>query len=204
MRYVRWGYLRCGIFIRRGFLPTVTCRPSGRVLSEHCRRIQPVDATIWLNRSAGVSQARHTVIYLRARDVGLVVLMLALIVIAVAFYPRVRGWIGHLSRWCSTMRKRHTEGELAAWCALRSAAQSGSMQRIVPAIYRWMDASPRFERPARVAMIDDRQLKPLADAVQHHYGPGSTEILGVRLHINRIWTRVRKQKHIDLPPLNER
>lgn len=146
--------------------------------------------------------ARHTVIYLSARDIVLTVVVLALIVAAVAFYPRVRGWIERVSRGWSMMRKRFTEGEFAAWRALRSAAQSGAMRRIVPAIYRWLDASPRFARPARVGTIDDTQLKPLADAVLHHYKQADTEVPKVRLHLHWVWTRARKRKRPTLPPLN--
>ncbi|SDR50213.1 Oxygen tolerance [Paraburkholderia fungorum] len=148
--------------------------------------------------------ARHTVIFLSARDLVLAGVVLACIVAVVAFYSRMRGWVELLSRWWSARRKRRAQGEFAAWRGLRTAVESGAMQRIVPALYRWIDASPRFARPARVAMIDDPQLKPLADAVQQHYTQRTTNTPHVRLDFRRIRPRARKQKRDALPPLNER
>jgi hypothetical protein len=148
--------------------------------------------------------ARHTVIFLSARDLVLAGVVLACLVAVVALYSRVRGWIERLSRSWSAARKRRAEGEFAAWRGLRTAAESGAMRRIVPAFYRWMDASTRFARPARVAMIDDPQLKPLADAVQQHYTQHATDGPPVRLHFRRMRLRTRKPKRAALPPLNER
>ena len=148
--------------------------------------------------------ARHTVIFLSARDLVLAGVVLACIVAGVAFYPRVRGWIERLSRGWSAMRRRRAQGELAAWRGLRTAAQSGAMRRIVPALYRWMDASPRFARPARVDMIDDPQLKPLADAVQQHYTQPAADVPRMRLHFRRSGPRAHKPKRAALPALNEK
>lgn len=151
--------------------------------------------------------ARHTVIFLKTGDLVLAGVVLACIVAGVAFYPRVRGWTGRLSRSWSAWRKRRAEGEFAAWRGLRAAAQSGAMQRIVPALYRWMDASTRFARPARVAMIDDPQLKPLADAVQQHYVQGAADGQHVRFRVRWgrrwRWWGARKERQSGLPPLNE-
>jgi hypothetical protein len=147
--------------------------------------------------------ARHTVIFLSARDLVLAGVVIACLVAVAAFYSRVRGWIARLSRWWSAARKRRAEGEFAAWRGLRTAAQSGAMQRIVPAIYRWMDASPRFARPARVAMIDDPQLKPLAEAVRQHYTQHAATVPQMRLHFRRTRPRACRQKRAALPPLNE-
>lgn len=148
--------------------------------------------------------ARHTVIFLSARDLVLAGVVLACLVTVVAFYSRVRGWVEELVRWWSAMRKRRAQGEFAAWRGLRTAVASGAMQRIVPALYRWIDASPRFARPARVAMIDDPQLKPLAEAVQQHYTHHATDAPPMRLDFRRLRRRARKQKRAALPPLNER
>ena len=152
--------------------------------------------------------ARHTVIFLNMRDIVVACVVLALIAAGVWFYPRGRAWLERLSRWWAAERKRRAEGEFAAWRALRQAADSGVMRRMVPALYRWMDANPRYARPARVDAIRGDEatgLKELARAVQSHYEqlqPAEREVR-VKLHRSLGSMRSRRARGPALPPLNE-
>ncbi|MDE1180944.1 hypothetical protein [Paraburkholderia sp.] len=162
------------------------------------------DKPLWAIPADALSgAARHTVIFLNTRDIVATCIVIACLVAAVGFYPRVRDGLARLMRWLSTQRARYTQGELAAWRELRKAVGTGAMRRVVPALYRWMDASARYAHPARVAMIDDPSLKPLADAVQHHYAQPETTAPRMRLRYRWLWTRGRKHRRAALPPLNE-
>jgi hypothetical protein len=147
--------------------------------------------------------ARHTVIFLNARDLVIACIVLALIVTGVAWYSRLRAWLARMSARMAASRKRRAEGEPAAWRALKHAVQSRAMSRIVPALYRWMDAGA--QRPAQLTRIeDDAQLKPLAQAVVTHYAPATRDDAApsVRLHRRTGWRRARRKPDDALPPLN--
>ncbi|SAK66778.1 BatD family protein [Caballeronia ptereochthonis] len=152
--------------------------------------------------------ARHTVIFLDARDIVHACIVLALIAAGVWFYPRMRVWLERLSRWWAAERMKRADGEFAAWRALRRAADSGVMRRVVPALYRWMDASPRFTRPARLDHIGregEPALTELAKAVEAHFeGPQPAERRArVKLHRWMRSKRSRRARGPALPPLNE-
>lgn len=151
--------------------------------------------------------ARHTVIFLNTRDIVYACIVLALMAAGVWFYPRGRAWLERLSRWWAAQRKRRAEGEFAAWRALRQAADSGAMRRVVPALYRWMDANPRFAHPARADAIhgEEPALKELAKAVESHYEQPQPSEPGVRVNLHRSTgsKRSRRARGPALPPLNE-
>ncbi|MDR5781593.1 hypothetical protein QCE63_19525 [Caballeronia sp. LZ065] len=148
--------------------------------------------------------ARHTVIFLNARDVVYACIALACIVAGAWFYPRMRAaWERVRRAWIAARRKR-AEGEFAAWRALKQATDSGSMRRVIPALYRWMDANPRFAHPARVDEIAEPDLQDLAKAVETHYERAESVESGVRVKLHRRmgWRRSRRARGPALPPLN--
>ncbi|WP_277185227.1 hypothetical protein [Caballeronia sp. BR00000012568055] len=154
--------------------------------------------------------ARHTVIFLNARDVVAVCIALACIVAGVAWYPRIGIWLARLKARLANARKQRKEGERAAWHALSQAADSGIMQRVVPALYRWMDVNPRMKHPARLSDLqdeaEDEDVKRLAKAVEAHYAASSErKDAAPRIRFRRRigWNRARAAKRPALPPLNE-
>ncbi|MDR5830739.1 hypothetical protein P9250_22975 [Caballeronia sp. LP006] len=152
--------------------------------------------------------ARHTVIYLDERDVMYACVALAAMALAIWFYPRMRVLIERGWRRWSAWRKARAEGEFAAWRALRKAASAGSMSRIVPALYRWMDVNPRYPRPARLRNIGEFEpsdLKRLADsAIVHYRGTGrADEAPPTRLRRHTKFWRSWRTKRPALAPLND-
>ncbi|MGA7780186.1 MAG: hypothetical protein WCA85_21090 [Paraburkholderia sp.] len=98
---------------------------------------------------------------------------------------------------------------------MRSATAQGSLQRIVPALYRWMDRSPEFTHPARVEALNeqtragDSALDALKGAVERHYAdmqePGVAPDRSNTLRaLRRIARRARNDRKTQspLPPLN--
>lgn len=149
--------------------------------------------------------ARHTIIFLNARDIVYACIVLACVAAGVWFYPRMRTWLERLSRWWIAARRKRAEGEFAAWRALKQAVDSGAMKRVIPALYRWMDANPRFAHPARLDELDrdaEPALKELAKAVESYY-EGTDSALSVTLHRRARWMRARCTRGPALPPLNE-
>ncbi|SAK45616.1 hypothetical protein AWB80_00932 [Caballeronia pedi] len=149
--------------------------------------------------------ARHTVIFLNARDIALALVVLACLAAGVWCYPRVHAWLRRFSRWWIAQRKQRAEGEFAAWRALRQAVDAGAMRRVIPALYRWIDASPRFTHPARLDELAEPELKHLAQAVESHYESAQSAENGVRVKLHRLkpWKRARRTRGPALPPLNE-
>ncbi|SAL42034.1 hypothetical protein AWB71_02175 [Caballeronia peredens] len=174
-------------------------------LTAHAAREKP----LWeIPADALAGAARHTVIFLDARDIAYACIMLALIAASVWFYPRVRVWLARGLHWWAAERKKRAEGEFAAWRALRRAVGSGAMRRVVPAFYRWMDANPRFGHPARIGAIgrdEEPALQALARAVESHYEHAQASPEGVRVKLHRWtrWKRSRRARGPALPPLNE-
>jgi hypothetical protein len=149
--------------------------------------------------------ARHTVIFLNARDIVYACVLLVCIAAGVGFYPRLRAWLDRSMRWLAAERKKRSEGEFAAWRALKHALDSGMMRRVIPALYRWMDASPRFRHPARLDELAEPELRDLAKAVETHYQNADTAQSRVQMKLHR-WTRrgrSRRARSPALPPLNE-
>ena len=152
--------------------------------------------------------ARHTVIFVNARDIVLACVVLACIVAGVWLYPRMRAWLERLSHVWIAWRRQRAEGEFAAWRALKRAADSGLMRRVIPALYRWMDANPRVAHPARLDQLrhdEEPALKQLAQAVEKHYESAQAADAGVRVKLHRrfAWMRSRRTRGPALPPLNE-
>ncbi|WP_250516877.1 hypothetical protein [Caballeronia sp. INDeC2] len=149
--------------------------------------------------------ARHTVIFLNARDIVYACIVLACIVAGVGFYPRLRAGFERSMRRLAAERKKRAQGEFAAWRALKRALDSGSMRSVIPALYRWMDVNPRFRHPATLDALPQTELKDLAKAVQTHY-QGAHAAQGrvhVKLHRWTRWKGLRRARSSALPPLNE-
>ncbi|SAK44886.1 hypothetical protein AWB79_00895 [Caballeronia hypogeia] len=152
--------------------------------------------------------ARHTVIFLNARDMVIACIALLAIVAGVWCYPRLRRWLERLSRWWRAERKRRAEGEFAAWRALRRAADSGLMQRVAPALYRWMDTNPHIAHPAKLddlAHEEEPALQELARGVEAHYQKPQADDARMRVKLHRLMPskRSRHARKPALPPLNE-
>jgi hypothetical protein len=152
--------------------------------------------------------ARHTVIFVNARDAVIACVMLACIVAAVAWYSRVLAWMARLRQRVADACRRRREGEPAAWRALKRAVGTGAMQRVVPALYRWLDANPRFTHPAQLSDIEEARLtamKPLTEAVNGYYASGRKQDRAPRIRLRRRtgWRTTHPPRPPALPPLNE-
>lgn len=148
--------------------------------------------------------ARHRVIFLNARDIVYACIALACIAAGVWFYPRVRAWLERLARWLAAERKKRAQGEFAAWRALKHALASGLVGRVIPALYRWMDANPRFKRPAQLDQLSDPELQDLAKVVKAHFEqirPANGRVR-VKLPRWRRWNASRPRNRTTLPSLN--
>jgi hypothetical protein len=147
--------------------------------------------------------ARHTIVFIDARDVVIVCIALACLIGGVGYYSHVRAWLARLTARLADARRRRAQGEGAAWRALRRAAQSGAMHRIVPALYRWKDA--RAVQSDAMQTDAPPELHRLADAVKAYYASDRADGRAVKvrlpLHIARRH-RPRKEQNA-LPPLNE-
>ena len=126
-------------------------------------------------------------------------------------YPRLATRYKLAKRALVAARNRYAEGETPAWRALRAAASKGPLQRIIPALYRWMDKSPNFKHPARMDDLDssaDPGLKALADTVATHYSDSPDAKLdwkNAEGALRRAARRARKKREAQspLPPLNQ-
>ena len=152
--------------------------------------------------------ARHTVIFLNARDIVYGCIALVCLVAGIGFYPRARSWLERVGCWLATERRKRAEGEFAAWRALQRAADSGVMRRVIPALYRWMDANPRFGHPATLDAIgpdDGPALQALSKAAESHYAGAQDAPGGARVKLRRSMrtVRSRRARGSALPPLNE-
>jgi hypothetical protein len=159
------------------------------------------DKPLWeIPADALSGAARHTVIFLNARDMVVACIVLAGIVMGVAWAPRMRAWLARMRSRIAAARKRRAEGEPAAWRVLRHAVRSRAMSRIVPALYRWIDARAQSTR-----IEDDPQFEPLRQAVVAHYASATRDELAPRMRLHRRMRGMRAQhKSRDaLPPLNE-
>ncbi|SAK46069.1 hypothetical protein AWB75_00879 [Caballeronia catudaia] len=166
----------------------------------HAAREKP----LWeIPADALAGAARHTVIFLNARDIVIACIVLACIVAGVWFYPRLRVWLERLSRWWIAERRKRAEGEFAAWRALKRAVDSGVMRRVIPALYRWMDVNPRFRRPALLDQLSEPDLQDLAKAVETHYEKATESGARMKLHRRMRWQHSRRPRGPALPPLNE-
>jgi hypothetical protein len=149
--------------------------------------------------------AAHKIIVIDARQAVTGAVVLVLILLLAWGYPRVAKIAMRVRQAVVSASKRHAQGEAPAWRALRSAARTGSLQRVIPALYRWLDRNPDFEHPAR---LDRLKVKGLADTVAMRYA----EPPGARLQwpeakraLRQAASRARKTRSArsPLPPLNE-
>jgi hypothetical protein len=152
----------------------------------------------------------HRIIVVDRRELVVGAMILALVLAMFWAYPRLLSVYARARRAALVARHRHAEGAAPAWRALRSAAREGSPQRVIPALYRWMDRSPEFVHPARlddVGLSSVDGFNPLVDAVQTHYAGHSTAPLerkaveGALRQAARSARKKRKTRS-PLPPLN--
>lgn len=165
----------------------------------------PVDA---LSRGAA-----HRIIVVDRIQVLMVCALLLAVFALVWAYPRGVAVWGRARRALAHARQRYAEGPTPAWRALRRALQGGAIQRVIPALYRWMDRSADIDHPARVDAFDPvtaKGIEPLRDALWRHYGDADaadTPALRARAaeealrRATKATRRKRNEKPV-LPPLN--
>jgi hypothetical protein len=152
--------------------------------------------------------AAHKIIVIDSRQAVVGGVVLVVILLLAWGTPRVAKFAIQVRQAAVNASKRRAQGEAPAWRALQSAAHTGSLQRVIPALYRWMDRSPDFEHPARLDRLDQLEAKGLVDTVAMHYA----ERKGAQLQwheakraLRRAARRARKKRSArsPLPPLNE-
>src|SRR5471030_157752 len=113
----------------------------------------------------------HRIIVIDRLRALIACVVLALLLAIVWAYPRLVTRYKLAKRALVAARSRYAEGEAPAWRVLRAAARKGPLQRVIPALYRWMDKSPDFKHPARIGEPNfaNPDLKELADTVARHY-----------------------------------
>ena len=102
----------------------------------------------------------HRIIVIDRSRALIAVLSLALLLAMIWAYPRLATRYKQAKSALVAARNRYAEGEAPAWRVLRAAACKGPLQRVIPALYRWMDKSPDFKHPAR---LDDLDFSANAD-----------------------------------------
>jgi hypothetical protein len=153
----------------------------------------------------------HRIIVIDRSRALIAALTLACLFTLIWVYPRLATRYKLAKRALVAARNRYAEGETPAWRALRAAASKGPLQRIIPALYRWMDKSPNFKHPARMDDLDssaDPGLKALADTVATHYSDSPDAKLdwkNAEGALRRAARRARKKREAQspLPPLNQ-
>jgi hypothetical protein len=113
--------------------------------------------------------AAHKIIVIDARQAVVGGVVLVLILLLAWGTPRAAKFAMRLRQAAVNASKRRAQGDAPAWRALCSAARTGSLQRVIPALYRWMDRSPDFGHPARLDRLDQLDVKGLVDTVAMHY-----------------------------------
>jgi hypothetical protein len=143
------------------------------------------------------------------REISLIaVLALVALVALVWMWPRLIRWRLLAQRSVDDAMRRYKEGAAPAWRSLERASHRGVPQEIIPALYRWMDKSDAFHRPATLDQLPARDgAEPLAEAVSRHYcGMTSSPVQWSkgRDALRRAMRRAKKQqkKPSPLPPLN--
>jgi hypothetical protein len=152
----------------------------------------------------------HRIIVVDRSRVLIAFMVFAFLLALVWAYPRLARRYKQARKALVAARNRYAEGEAPAWRVLRAAARKGPLQRIIPALYRWMDKSPNFRHPARVDKLDssaDPGLKALADTITTHFsGRPDTKLNWNEAEgaLRRAAKRARKKRKTQspLPPLN--
>jgi hypothetical protein len=149
--------------------------------------------------------AAHRIIVIDARQAAAGGALLILLLLLAWGYPTMAKFAMRVRQAVIDAGKRHAQGEALAWRALCHAAGTGSLQRVIPALYRWMDRSPDVDPPAR---LDRLEAKELTDTVALHYAkPTSAQLHWpeAKRALRRATRQSRKNRSTlsPLPPLNE-
>jgi len=153
----------------------------------------------------------HRIIVIDRLRALIACVVLALLLAIVWAYPRLVTRYKLAKRALVAARSRYAEGEAPAWRVLGAAASKGPLQRVIPALYRWMDKSPDFKHPARIDDLDSStnpELKELADTVATHYSDSPDTKLDWKKAegaLRKAAKRARKKRNEQspLPPLNQ-
>ncbi|WP_144107879.1 BatD family protein [Paraburkholderia sp. BCC1886] len=113
--------------------------------------------------------------------------------------------------------QRYLDSDALAWRQLRALARRGDLHRTIPALYRWIDRSRAFGRPARMENLahPEHSQQPdvthMVDAVMAHYDAHATPepqwkdmqpALRAALHSAKA-EQHRRRTASALPPLND-
>ena len=152
----------------------------------------------------------HRIIVIDRSRALIACVVLAFLFALVWACPRLTIRYKQAKRALIAARHRYAEGETPAWRALRAAARKGPLQRVIPALYRWMDKSPDFRHPARIGDLDasgNPALEDLADTIATHYSDSPDAKLDwskaeVALRKAAKHARRKRNAQSPLPPLN--
>ncbi len=152
----------------------------------------------------------HRIIVIARSRALIACAVLAFLLALVWVYPRLTARYKQAKRALIAARQRFSEGETPAWRTLRAAARKGPLQRVIPALYRWMDKSPNFRHPARVVDLEasgNLALKDLADTIATHYSDTPDASLDwdkAEVALRKVTKHARKKRKAQspLPPLN--
>jgi hypothetical protein len=137
---------------------------------------------------------------------------IALVVLVMVWArARIALFLRRVKRCMSDAHQRWIDSDTRAWRRLCAVARKGEWGRTIPALYRWMDRSEDFGRPARLANLprkDEPEVAQLADAVTLHFAEGARcdfRWADAETALRRGWKRKRLQQRerLALPPLNE-
>ena len=153
----------------------------------------------------------HRIIVIDRSRALIACVVLSLLLAIVWAYPKLVTRYKLAKRALVAARNRYAQGERPAWRVLRAAASKGPLQRVIPALYRWMDKSPDFKHPARIDDLDSStnpELKELADTVATHYSDSPDAKLDwnkAEGALRKAARRARKKRNEQspLPPLNQ-
>jgi hypothetical protein len=152
----------------------------------------------------------HRIIVVDRSRALIACMVLALLIALVWAYPRLTVRYKLAKRALTAARQRYAEGETPAWRNLRAVARKGPLQRVIPALYRWMDKSPDFRHPAQLDGMDasgNPGLKDLADTIATHYSNSHDATFDwnkAEGALRKAAKHARKKRNAQspLPPLN--
>ncbi|MFM0740923.1 hypothetical protein PQQ51_27070 [Paraburkholderia xenovorans] len=153
----------------------------------------------------------HRIVVIHSREVLLGCALVLAVGVLLWARSRITTFVRGTRARAREARRRYRESAAMAWRKLRAVARNGELRGMVPALYRWMDRTGDFGRPARLENLtqsDDAAAAQLALAVNAHYAGGAALPLNWAATARALRRMQRKAKSRrratrPLPPLND-
>ncbi|WP_429302358.1 hypothetical protein [Paraburkholderia sp. GAS199] len=152
----------------------------------------------------------HRIIVIHGRQVMAGTALVLGIALLVWGRARIAAFVRRLRQRMHAARAQYRDSDAVAWRTLRTIGRKGEWRATIPALYRWMDRSGEFGRPARLDALAAAapEVALLVSAVDAHYaGAAAPELpwdeAAGALRQADARARTRRRTKPALPPLNE-